>query len=104
MGIEPSHKSIIVRRQMKFYGQKPTPRWTYLKKSISPGDTVLEIIIPDSTTLNWTIGKRIIIGSSSTNYEEYEFGEIQEDILNLMLFFVEKLVLHQKKVHQLKLE
>ena len=77
LGIAPSAKSVIVRGKMRMYGKPPSVTWTNLYESVSPGQTKLRVNIPTGKTLDWAVGGRIVIGSSSTHHDQHEIGQIQ---------------------------
>ena len=75
-GVAPMHKSIIVRGKLNLYGKRPQPSWTHLKASAAKGATSITMIVPPGITLNWMVGSKIVIGSSSTDHSHVDIKTI----------------------------
>ena len=75
IGIEPQAKGIIVRGKLEFFGSRKKPAWTHLKESAAKGATTVKV--DTGSGLNWAVGDRLVIGSSSTKKENIDEAVIK---------------------------
>ena len=70
--ITPSNKSLIVAGIMKVYSKTTNIQFTRLKKNALIGDKTIEVEL----TVDWKVGNRLILASTSQNHKEVEYIDI----------------------------
>ena len=75
IGVPPLTKGVIVRGKMKFYGARKTPIWTVLRESAMRDASTIKV--ETTSGMNWQVGDKLVIGSSSTDMNQVDEGVIK---------------------------
>ena len=80
-GIAPVNKTIVNKGKLHLFGKPPRVTWSRLKLKASKDVQHITLIDENSTT-DWAIGDKLVIASSTTKADEFEYVQIEKLVTN----------------------
>ena len=80
-GIAPVNKAIVNKGKLHLFGLPPRVAWSRLKVKASK-DAQHIFLIDQNNVTDWAVGDKLVVASSTTKAEEFEYVEIAELVAN----------------------